>query len=134
MKYLWIFVLLLAIPALAQANSSGEAILVQATLPTYPAIARVAHITGKVVVDITVNGGKVVKAEAKSGTHYLVIGALSNLNTWRFDDHVYGTFTITYTYSIAGEETSVPTNPAIEVLPSLDVNITARPVKPTTTY
>lgn len=58
-------------------------------------------------------------------------GTVANLKTWRFADDVNGTFTVTYTYVIAGDETDSVTNPTVEMLPSLDVNITARPVKPT---
>ena len=43
-------------------------------------------------------------------------------------------FPVTYTYEIAGEQSETLTNPRIEMLPSLDVKITARPLKPTLTY
>jgi len=85
-------------------------------------------------VNITVNAGKVTNTEVKSGNHYLALGTVANLNTWRFQNDVYGTFTITYTYSISGGESLGPTNPHVEILPSLDVNITVRPVKPTVNY
>lgn len=45
-----------------------------------------------------------------------------------------GEFPVTYSYSIAGDETDRPTNPILEMLPSLNVKITARPVKPTVNY
>ena len=41
---------------------------------------------------------------------------------------------MTYTYEISGEPTDEPTNPKVEMLPSLNVKITARPVKPTVNY
>jgi hypothetical protein len=44
------------------------------------------------------------------------------------------TFRATYTYEIAGDPTDDPTNAKVEMLPSLDVKITARPVKPTVNY
>jgi hypothetical protein len=44
--------------------------------------------------------------------------------------HVYGT----YTYEISGSETDEPTNTRVEVFPSLDVKITARPLKSTVNY
>jgi len=47
---------------------------------------------------------------------------------------VTGAFTVTYTYEIAGTETDNPTNAKVEMLPSLDVKITGRPVKPTVMY
>ena len=134
MKTSLIFALLLAVPVFAQTSSSETAILEQAAIPGYPPIARAAHITGKVVVNITVNAGKVTNTKVKSGNHFLALGTVANLNTWRFQNDVYGTFTITYTYSISGGESLSPTNPHVEILPSLDVNITVRPVKPTVNY
>jgi hypothetical protein len=47
---------------------------------------------------------------------------------------VTGVFTVTYTYSISGTETEEPTNAKIVMLPSLNVEIIARPVKPTVSY
>jgi len=35
---------------------------------------------------------------------------------------------------MSGDETDSPMNPTVEMLPSLDVNITARPVKPAVMY
>jgi|SRR6185437_3180013 len=134
MKVSLILALLLAVPGFAQASSSETAILERATIPWYPPIARAANITGRVVVKITVNAGKVTNTEVISGNHYLALGTVANLNTWRFQNDVYGTFTITYNYSISGEETLSPTNPRVEILPSLDVNITVQPVKPTANY
>ena len=42
------------------------------------------------------------------------------LKTWRFAADVNSEFAVTYTYAIAGEETEAPTNPTVEMLPSLD--------------
>ncbi len=105
--------------------------LLEARLPLYPAVAEAAHITGKVVVEVTVAGGKVANTTVKSGNHYLAFPTVETLKTWRFDATVNRTFTVTYTYEIAGEPTDDPTNPKVEILPSLDVKVTARPVKPT---
>jgi hypothetical protein len=103
----------------------------------YPPIARAAHITGKVMVRVTVKKGLVVKTEVLSkpdvaaGQRYLESPTVENLKTWRFAADVTGAFTATYTYEISGTEIEEPTNAKIEMLPSLDVKITARPVKPT---
>ncbi len=109
-------------------------ILQESALPVYPPIGRAARITGKVVVAVTVSGGKVTGTEVKSGPRLLEGCTVANLQTWRFASDVNGTFTVTYTYAISGDETDNPTNPRVEMLPSLDVNITARPVKPTVNY
>jgi len=109
-------------------------ILQGAALPVYPPIGRAASVTGKVIVEITVAGGKVTSTDVKSGARMLVGGTVANLQTWRFASDVDGKFTVTYTYAIAGGETDSPVNPTVEMLPSLDVNITARPVKPVVMY
>ena len=97
----------------------------------YPPVWRTAHLTGKVVVLVTVKDGRVVETKVKSGESHLQVPTVANLKTWRFANTVNEQFTVTYTYQISGEPTDGPTNPKVEMLPSLDVNITARPVKPT---
>jgi hypothetical protein len=116
----------------AGASTVGLPILQESALPVYPPIGRAARITGKVVVAVTVSGGKVTGTEVKSGPRLLAGGAVANLQTWRFASDVNGTFPDSY--AISGDETDNPTNPRVEMLPSLDVNITARPVKPTVNY
>lgn len=119
---------------------SDPPILQAAEQPKYPPIARAAHITGKVSVRVTVKDGMVVKADVlsvndgKAGPRFLETPTVENLKTWRFAADVTGEFPVTYSYSIAGDETEGPTNPTVEMLPSLDVKITARPVKPTVNY
>ncbi len=125
--------LLLAVPALGQANSSASVpaapILQGAALPMYPPIARAAHITGKVILRATVKSGLVVKTEVLStadvakGQRFLESPTVENLKTWRFAPDVTGTFTVSYTYEISGAETDEPTNASIEMLPSLEVKI-----------
>lgn len=131
--------LILAVPAFGQTTPPAAAppILQGATLPMYPPIAKAAHITGTVVVRVTVKDGLVVKADVlskpdvRSGQRFLESPTVENLKTWRFAADVTGEYTMTYTYEISGKESEQPTNARVEILPSLDVKITARPVKPT---
>ncbi len=117
------------------ADLSGQLpILQEAAWPMYPPIARVAHITGKVAVHVAVKEGQVVKADVVSkldpaGQRFLETVTVENVKTWHFAADVTTEFTVTYSYAISGEETDGPTNPTVEMLPSLDVNITAHPVK-----
>lgn len=129
--------LLLAITASGQVDPvPGPAvpILLQSALPIYPPIWRAAHISGKVAVLVNVKGGRVVEADVQSGDSHLARPTVSNIKTWRFGKNVGGTFNVTYIYEISGEPSDEATNPLVEVLPSLDVKITARPVKPTVNY
>jgi hypothetical protein len=117
------------------ADLSGPLPILQgAALPVYPPIGRAASVAGKVVVEITVSGGQVTATEVKSGPRLLTGGTVANLQTWRFASDVNGKFTVTYTYVMSDEETDSPTNPTVEMLPSLDVKITAHPVKPIPMY
>jgi hypothetical protein len=105
----------------------------------YPPIAKAAHVTGKVILRVTVKEGLVAKTDVlskldPSGQRFLETSTVENLKTWRFASDVNGVFTVTYTYTISGTETEEPTNAKVAILPSLDVEITARPVKPTVNY
>jgi hypothetical protein len=130
-----VLALLLAVPMLGQNISAAHVptvpILLGADLPTYPPVWRVAHLTGKVVVLVTIKDGRVVETTVKSGETHLQLPTVANLKTWRFAKTVNKQFVVTYTYQISGAPTDDPTNPKVEILPSLNVNITASPVKPT---
>lgn len=136
-----LFVFLFAVPLSGQTGSTlAVPILQDAGMPRYPPIARAARITGKVIVRVTVEHGLVVRTEVlskpdvASGQRLLESPTVENLKTWRFSAQATGAFTVTYTYEISGTETDELTNAKIVMLPSLDVEITARPVKPTVNY
>jgi TonB family protein len=139
---LWAVVLMaVSAPGQTAPNKAAPAvpILQEATLPQYPPIAKAAHITGDVTVRVTLKDGLVTKTDVlsklnPSGQRFLETPTVENLKTWHFAPDVTGSFTLTYTYEISDKETEEPTNAKIEMLPSLDVKITARPVKPTVTY
>jgi hypothetical protein len=123
-----------------EAAAPAVPILQVAALPVYPPIAKAAHVTGKVTVQVDIKDGLVAKTEVlskpdvASGGRLLESPTVENLKSWRFAANVTGVFTVTYTYEISDTETDDPTNDKIEMLPSLDVKITARPVKPTVMY
>jgi len=100
---------------------------------TIPPIAEAAHVTGNVTVLVTVQSGRVIRTQAELSSpaivRYLQPATILNIQTWRFGTDVNETFKVTYTYDIAGERSDGPTNPHVEMLPSLDVKITARPRK-----
>jgi hypothetical protein len=132
--------LFFALPLSGQSGSTVAVPVIQgAALPTYPPIAKAAHVTGKVILRATVKDGLVVKTDVlskldPSGQQFLETSTVENLKTWRFAADVNGVFTVTYTYAISGTETEEPTNAKVTILPSLDVEITGRPVKPTVNY
>jgi hypothetical protein len=121
-------------------SAAAVPVLQGAALPMYPPIAKAAHVSGKLILRATVKDGLVVKtdvlskADVAAGQRYLESPTVENLKRWRFAADVNGVFTVTYTYAISGPETAEPTNAKVTILPSLDVEITARPVKPTVNY
>jgi hypothetical protein len=136
-----LFLLLFAFSLFGQNGSTlAVPILQDAGLPKYPPIAKAAHVTGKVIVRVSVEHGKVVKTDilskqdVASGQRLLESPTVENLKTWHFAAEVTSEFTVTYTYAISGAETDEPTNAKVDMLPSLDVEITARPVRATVNY
>jgi len=122
--------------------------LIRAELPVYPPIARTAHITGTVKVQVVVEKGGVADAQVKSVVIVSTNGpglteegqkkvgpilsnpSLANIKTWQFQAEDRTTFVVTYVYKIEGQETLLPENPKV-VLDLPLVKITSRPFKPT---
>jgi len=146
-----LFALLIVVPLGAIRAQNDETHLpprlISADLPNYPAVAQAAHVTGWLKIRITVDKGEIAKTDVLStearddkshvfhqGLQILTAPTLTNPKSWHFDPDVKGTFAVSFTFNIAGTETDAPTTPKIEVLPSLDVSVTARPVKPTVNY
>jgi hypothetical protein len=105
--------------AAAGAQNSGESLptLVSHADAVYPAIARTAHITGNVVVKITTDGQAVIGAVAESGPALLRKASEDNAKTWKFARHTPGTFHVTYSYKIVGNNvfTSFPSSSVVEI-------------------
>jgi TonB family protein len=93
---------LLAAVASASAQESPEVLpkVLQHSEPTYPPIARTAHVQGEVRVKVTTNGESVTNAEAETGPPLLHKAAEDNVRTWKFIPHTPGTFHITFRYKI----------------------------------
>lgn len=145
----WLQIACLGVVFYTTAYAQSSAVvprLRSADLPRYPPIAEAAKITGWVKVSLSIVQGRVtnarvVEAEARDDKHVWKDGlpllntpTLTYLRTWKFDSDVEKIFEITVSYRIIGDATDEPTNPLIEVSPSLDVVVTARPVKPVIMY
>jgi hypothetical protein len=151
-------VLLLAGSAYAQATVQIPATepahyprLIRGDLPLYPPVARSAHISGTIEIQVTVEKGAVVDAEVKSvdiriadparravydeeakmkAGQSLSNPSLANVKTWQFQSEDSATFLVRYIYRIEGGPTPLPENPRIELdLPRV-VTVIARPFKP----
>ena len=120
-------ILFFALPLLGQSGSTAAVPVLQgAALPMYPPIAKVAHVTGKVILRATIKDGQVVKTDVlsrldPSGQRFLETATVSNPKTWQLAADVNSVFTVTCTYAISGTETEEPTNAKVTILPSLDV-------------
>ena len=147
----WISLLLVPLSGIAQSTSSQPApappLLIMADLPSYPAIAKAAHITGWLRMRIVVAKGKIEKVDVlatearddrshvfSNGSRLLTEPTLEKLKSWRFQQSADKTLVVTYTYNISGTETDETTNPKVETLPSLNVTVNARPVSQTIKY
>jgi TonB family protein len=96
-----------------------------AEVPRYPEMAWNVGITGKVILDVTVSGGQVSKADVRSGDRMLSGEAVRNVKTWQFAHDTNATFTTTFTYDVEHRLAGTSRAPRIELrLPSA-VHITA---------
>ena len=68
-------------------NSRGAVKITKKVAPAYPADAKEKHITGKVVLDVTVNEqGKVIATKTKESAHpSLEKAAVDAVKQWEFD-------------------------------------------------
>jgi Gram-negative bacterial TonB protein C-terminal len=70
-----------------------------ADLPLYPNLALRSGIAGTVLVQVTVENGNVVKAEAKSGDRILTESAVADVKTWQFEAGTNASFTAEFVYA-----------------------------------
>ncbi len=119
-----------AVPSLGDASRpdprSTVPLLLDAAVPLYPGIARNAQISGEVVVEVTIKGGRATATAVKSGDRALAQAALKNIATWRFDEKVEATFTTRFEFILELRKTSADRNTRLELnLPSSARIITA---------
>ncbi len=73
-------------------------IVVSASVPFYPRVAQLAHITGVVKLRISTDGIRASSVEIESGPAMLARAAEENIKTWKFDQHTPTTFEATFRY------------------------------------
>lgn len=104
-------------------------LVMRADAPLYPPLARMAKITGRIEVKLSVKNGEVVVAEAKVGHPLLVRAAVENVKSWHFAPETEGTFTATFVYELRGSETATMQNPRVEMQLPTFVKMTATPTR-----
>jgi hypothetical protein len=104
--------------------------IAQASVPLYPLLAVQARISGTVKIRVLVQGGAITSADViESDNPVLAAAAKENLQTWRFAEHGYGDFCVTYDYVLGKIEMPSPTNPKVEMDFPSRVRITTSPME-----
>ncbi len=119
-----------AVPSLGEASRPDRRnpvpLLLEAAVPLYPDIARNAQISGEVIVEVTIKGGRAVATAVKAGDRALAQAALKNIATWRFDEKVEATLTTRFEFILELRKTGADRNTRLELnLPSSARIITA---------
>ena len=98
--------------------------------PEYSAVARAAHVTGDVILDVSVNAdGDVSGAVAVTGPRILSESALKNVRRWTFENpsRTPSSERVTYEYKIEGEPGQAAISTAFFDLPDR-VKVTVNPI------
>lgn len=82
----------------------------------YPPLARQARITGQVHLRLTTNGHAVTDVTVVDGHPLLVQAAVDSARTWKFVEHVPGTFDVTFNFRLPADETFLQQPGIIEVV------------------
>ena len=101
--------------------------VVTIAVPTYPPLARAAHVQGVVHMKITTDGQRVTTAEVLDGPKVLAVPAQDNVQTWHFSPHDPTTFTVIYNFKLlAGGKGNTATPSVVLKLPA-EVEVSDRP-------
>jgi len=87
--------------------------VIQHDNPTFPQIARTAHVSGEVHVKVTTDGKSVTEAVAESGPPLLRRAAVDNTRTWKFVAHTPGTFEVTFDFRFLADKTTFLAEPGV---------------------
>jgi hypothetical protein len=114
--------------ALGQKAEQDLPLVLAASLPLYPIIARAARVEGVVKIKVTTDGKKITSLEVESGPPMLARSAKENILTWKFAQHKPTTFVTTFDYAFEGTAECGYSNDAVTLNLPLKVRISAKPV------
>jgi TonB family protein len=101
------------------AERASQPVLLHGRLPGYPDAARRAGITGVVVVEVRVEGGRVAATQALSGDRLLAAEAVADIESWELAPATSAQFTTTFSFELEKRLTGSDPNPRLELrLPS----------------
>ena len=113
----FLFLLALLLPLSAGSNAQEPARVLPRVIdhapPIYPAIAGAAHVEGPVRLKITTNGHAVTSVEVVDRPSLLVKAAAENAQTWKFVDHIPGTFEVTFNFRSLQNRTTFLAEPGV---------------------
>lgn len=81
-------------------NVSKGIRLEHAELPQYPPRAQRVGLVGDVVVELTIEGGRIVTVTAVSGDRLLAEAAVENVRTWRFNPQAQARLTTVFSFEL----------------------------------
>jgi len=87
-------------PGIAQQLAELLPVVTAASVPFYPALARQAHIEGKVRLEISTDGEHISNVSIVSGQIMLAQAAKENVTTWRLAPHTRAKFAVTFRYRL----------------------------------
>ncbi len=101
-------------------------VVIDAKVPSYPNIARLAHFEGVVRLQVSTDGEKVSKVELLEGHIVLAGAAMENVKTWRFRWHTRATFETVFRYRLLPESVCEADNPTVLLRLPLEVEVTTK--------
>ena len=118
MKFRELLLLLITFVASAASVNAQEAAgtlpeVTNHATPVYPALARQAQIQGRVHLEITTDGHTVINVATKDGHPLLAGQAETNVRTWKFVNHVPGTFEVTFKFEMLKDKSRFLEKPGI---------------------
>jgi hypothetical protein len=114
-------------PVLAESDGAAAADVIDAAVPFYPPLARVASVQGVVIVEVTTQGRTFGSIKLISGHPLLSPAAIANLRTWVLAGRLPASFRIAYRYKIAASCKGTPT---VTLKLPTDVSICSPPYPP----
>jgi hypothetical protein len=96
------FVCFVVLPAFARpdAQSSTDVlpVVISASVPIYPRLAREVDVEGVVHLRVITDGSKALRIEYENGPAMLARAAQENIRTWKFQEHKPTSFEATFRY------------------------------------
>lgn len=116
----------LSMAGATQMTTHGLPIVVMMAPPTYPIVARLAHVEGVVHLRVTTDGRGVISTEQEGRTPQLLVAvAAKNVRSWQFEPGGPTTFDVAYTYKLVSQHISDADSTSVTLKLPTEVEISA---------